>query len=260
MSRPTVRRPPRVRKLAAIAGLASLAAGLMLLPAASRSAAAVAAPGAAADRGSSGVTVHGAHLWNWANQQPLAKASTVRVSQTHSLVNELVKVSWSNFTPSINPVSQIWYTFNGSHYAVMVAQCRGLKPTGWKDCYGADQFGVASTSGPDGPMNTAYGVTGADGTGQVNIDVETRLENHFLGCDNKHPCSLVIVPGQGGQRGHCSDHSADVNGNGGTSSPVSTFTSSLSGTGACSWKDRLVVPLRFAKAPSGCPIRNARFS
>ncbi len=44
------------------------------------------------------------------------------------------------------------------------------------------------------PHNTVYGVTGLDGTGSVKFVVWTAQDNSNLGCSDKVPCSLVVVP------------------------------------------------------------------
>jgi hypothetical protein len=140
----------------------------------------------------------------------------------------------------------------------MAVECRGTSPTTWTDCYEASDHGLPLASDTSGPPNASYAVTSANGTGQLNILIETSLENSVLGCDQNHPCSLVIVPGQGGQPANCADHSGDQGfGESGTSLAFNTY---FAATGGCSWNDRIVVPLHFAPVPTGCPIRNAAFS
>jgi hypothetical protein len=144
----------------------------------------------------------------------------------------------------------------------MVAECSGIHPTAWGQCYGAGDGGVPGQFGPAGPFNTAYSVTTAGGTGTVNVNIETGLENSVLGCDQRHPCSLVVVPGQGGNqvgtKFFCNDHSADVGfGSGGTAAPGSTFSP---GSGFCSWRDRIVIPLHFSPAVTGCPLTTTKFT
>jgi ABC-type phosphate transport system substrate-binding protein len=200
------------------------------------------------------VTVQGPHMWDPANGKPFADASTVTVNQTSNLVNQMVHVSWTGFTPS----STSLYDAAATDYPVMVAECHGTNPASLTQCYGANNGGVQGASGPDGPMNTAYATTAANGTGQLDIEILTSLENQFLGCDQNHPCSLVVVPAQGGNvfvtPPQCGDHSADV---GGSAIGQLAFSTSH---GQCSWLTRIVIPLKFAPSPAACPLKNAQFS
>jgi hypothetical protein len=186
------------------------------------------------------VTVRGPHMWDPAAGRPFRQPSTVTVNQTRHLVNQVVRVSWTGFTPS----SPAFYTPTGTLYPVMVAECKGTSPASPADCYGATNGGVPGGSGPDGPYNTVYATTAPDGTGHAQIQVETYQQNPFLGCDHKHPCSVVIVPAQGGNvlasPPDCTDHSEDR-----------FFATGQFAFGtiynACSWAKRIVVPLRFAR-------------
>src|SRR5215472_8062093 len=96
----------------------------------------------------------------------------------------------------------------------MVTECKSTDPSSPADCYGAENGGVTSTSGVAGPMNDAYATTGSNGAGLTDILIFTSFENQFLGCGKTHPCSLAIVPAQGGVASvtppDCKDHSADV--------------------------------------------------
>jgi len=252
------RRSPARRAAAralALAGLALLAAGLATFAAAARPAAAARAAGAVARN--SPVTIRGARLYNGSSGL-LQQRSSVTVRQTSDLVNQTVQVSWAHFTPSQNPP----YTSN-TLYAVMVAECRGNHPVSWGQCYGASNGGVQGLFGPSGPYNAVYALTAPNGTGAIGINVETGVQNSFLGCDQHHPCSLVVVPGQGGNEivpgstFHCNDHSADAGFGGGYAGPGSTFTPA---TGFCSWRDRIVIPLHFSPVTTGCPLTSTQFT
>src|SRR5579859_6759866 len=257
------------RRALAVAGLISLSAGLLLLPAASHSAAQVTGKAAqVVTRTSTAHVTHsvtkvtGPRLWDPATQSLFKTPSQVTVSQTTNLVDQLVHVSWSVFTPSVNFAAGPYYTNTGAYYGVMAVECRGTNPTTWTDCYESSEHGLPLASGTSGPPNTSYAITSATGsatgTGQLNILIETSLENSSLGCDQNHPCSLVIVPGQGGQPSNCADHSGDQGfGESGTALAFNTF---FAATGGCSWNDRIVVPLHFAPVPTGCPQRNAAFN
>ena len=257
MNRTSSARLTVARRAMALAGLALLAAGVATLLAAARPAAA--AGTAAATVRNPPVTIQGPLLYNGSSGL-LRQRSSVTVSQTDNLVNQMVQVSWAHFTASQNPPYG-----SSSFYAVMVAECKGAHPTAWGQCYGASNGGALGASGSAGPYNTSYGLTAPNGTGAVDINVETGLENSFLGCDQRHPCSLVVVPGQGGNEignpptaFRCNDHSQDIGfGGSGFAAPSSTFTS---GSGFCSWKDRIVVPLHFSPAVTGCPLTNTQFT
>jgi hypothetical protein len=254
----------RPRRALALAGLVSLAGGLLMLPGlahpgrAAASAAAGSAPAAGATGCTgSGTTVTGPNLWDPANNKPLPDASCVTVDQTSNLVTQMVHVTWANFTPSSAQI----YGPTSVFYPVMVAECQGANPASPAGCYGATNGGVTGGSGPFGPMNTAYAVTAPDGTGQVNILIDTAEENQFLGCDQTHPCSLAVVPAQGGNifktPPDCTDHSLDEGATGGTAWGFLAFSADH---GQCSWADRIVIPLNFAPTPNVCPLKNAAFT
>jgi hypothetical protein len=250
-----------LRRALLVAGLALLGAGLATLPAGARPAAA--APAAA---GGTQVTVQGPRLYNGhtANCAPpgsclLPQRSTVTVSQAGNVTNQEIRVSWAHFTPSSLQGGQ-GYNQTNTLYAVEVAECKGTHPTQWSQCYLADNGGVAATSGPDGPSNATFTVTAPNGTGAIDIAVETKVENSLLGCDQQHPCSLVVVPGQGGNENvaantfQCNDHSQDQALS--LAGPEFTFNST---SGFCSWRDRIVIPLHFAPVDTGCPGSSPQF-
>jgi hypothetical protein len=249
--------PPafRPRRVLALAGLASLIGGLLMLPGLAHPGQAAASPavasGKAAASGCTGVT--GPPLWDPSTNKPLPNASCVTVNQTSDLVNQEVQVNWSNFTPSVNAP----YGPSSTLYPVMVAECVGTNPSSSSDCYGATNGGVTGGSGPFGPMNTAYALTAPDGTGQADIEIDTVEENQFLGCDQKHACSLVVVPAQGGDvlasPPKCSDHSQDRVFAIGQLDFGATFNT-------CSWNDRIVIPLSFAPTPNVCNFKKAAFT
>jgi ABC-type phosphate transport system substrate-binding protein len=193
-------------------------------------------------------------MWNPKASRLFATHAAVTVSQTASLVNEMVHVSWTGFTPS----SDLLYDQTSTDYPVMVAECKTARPLHLGQCYGANNGGVEGAFGPFGPMNTAYATTSRNGTGQLDIQILTQAENQFLGCTNTHECSLVIVPSQGGDTldspVRCGNHSLDTQG---TAFGEFAFSSQ---TGQCSWKQRIVVPLRFAPAPTNCAIKKADFT
>ena len=193
-------------------------------------------------------------MYNPAKHRHFAARSTVTVSQTKTLVNEMVHVSWTGFTPS----SQVLYDPTITDYPVMVVECNSAHPRRLKQCYGGDNGGVQGAFGPFGPMNTAYATTAKNSTGQLDIQILTLAENQMLGCGVRHRCSLVVMPSQGGNTlsvpPNCRDHSLDPAG-----TDLGQFAFS-SDTGSCSWAKRIVVPLTFAPAPDNCTLKKAAFA
>jgi PBP superfamily domain len=251
------------RRVLFLGGAASVAAGLLLIPATRSTAAAAHGHGLS-------VTVKGPRLFNGNANNPklLKQRSSVTVSQNRSLVNQFVRVSWKHVTGTQQPQGLSAYSPQKSLYAVMVAECKGTHPKSWNQCYGAGQGGVQGASGTDGPFNAVYGLTAPNGSGFADINVETTLENAFLGCDEHHPCSLVVVPGQGGNDVnfpsknnvfHCGDHSEDAATTFQESFGTPEFTFNAQ-TGFCSWKDRITIPLHFSAAVNGCPLRRSAFT
>jgi hypothetical protein len=188
----------------------------------------------------------------------------VSVDQTVDLTNQMVHVSWSNFTPS-------GYEGNGDQatglsngfkqslefYPVFVVECRGADPQSIDAC---NELLVGTpSSGAPGNAVESYTQAGTTtqasdcedvpndpvcGTGYTDIQIQTRLQNNVLGCDNADPCSLAVLPQWGGntyaQPANCEDHSLDLPDNGGyASTQYGDYTS-------CMWNDRVVVPLSFA--------------
>jgi hypothetical protein len=177
--------------------------------------------------------------------------SVVTVSQVSSLVNQTVRVTWAGFTPSVN----LPYTGTDTNYPVMIAECQGLRPRNISDCFGSTNAGVQGTNSAYGPMNTTYAVTAPNGTGSAYIQLLTGEQNSFLGCDVDTPCSLAIVPGDGGiPPNQCSNHSSDL---GGFALGSLEFTQDYA---QCAWNDRIVVPLHFDPLPTDCPVRNPNFN
>jgi hypothetical protein len=260
----------------ALLGISAVVAGLALLPAGQGSASTLSGhasptPTATPSKTGSpqptgkakprhkhaGTTVIGKRLYDPATQKRFKVHSSVTVSQTTHLTNQFVVVKWKHFTPSIPQTGEPdVYGQTGLTYPVMVAECNTLHVKYWSQCYGAaNTQGAVGSIGPDGPDNTAYATTLPNGTGEVEIQVLVAEQNQFLGCGIHHRCSLVIVPAQGGSSSGCSDHSEDVFF---TGFGVSDFGG---GTyAACSWRDRIVVPLSFVQAPKFCPIRNSSFT
>jgi len=265
-----------LRAALALTGVASVAAGLLLLPSAPGSLAA----SSAVARGSgvkppsgNGVTVFGPKMWDPSTRSYYPFRSTVTVSQTRDLVHQSVRVSWTGFTPTnwqgVQP-----YSPSDTLYPVMVAECKGTDPTlkHLNQCYGADYEGNSATYGTWGPYNAVYEATsdspGSVGTGEAIIDLETAVQNLALGCDSSRPCSLLVMPAQGGNK-VTSRADAYTNGpytcknhrNDGSPNLIATASNDFGGFySPCSWDARIVIPLHFAPTPSICPTNGAKLT
>src|SRR5579859_7911985 len=104
-----------LRKLVTLTGIAATATGLMVVPAAH-------AAGTTPVQARNGATtVTGPRMWlpSAAGGHLSAHPSSVTISQTTNLTNQMVTVSWTGFTPS----SSVIYDPSGTDYPVMVAEC-----------------------------------------------------------------------------------------------------------------------------------------
>jgi hypothetical protein len=214
-------------------------------------------------------TYGGDHAWdpNALNGQgaQIAAAPTVTVSQTKNLTNQMVHVSWTNFTPSITD-NGTPYERSFTQFAVGIYECRTFDPQldpisgfgGPNDsCYSIDP-GAPPTAGQ---VNSIKTFTSADGTGSADFQIETSVENNRLGCTDKQPCSLMVIPNWGGWQEpigapvNCADHSQDPGGLG----SMEAYDTKIGY--ACSWADRLIVPLSFAPTPAEfCPPASNQFA
>jgi hypothetical protein len=271
----------RALLLAGAAGAAGLVALQSMAPAAAlvrspRSHPAVTAkarPAVTAGTRNSALTVTGPRMYDPKTNSLFPQHSTVTVSQATGLVNQTIHVSWTNFTPS---QPQTPYQNTLTEYPVMVAQCPGdspgHSPAALSRC-NVGTIGLPLTNAPyGGPSNEAYNITTKNGTGGVDIGIQTSLQNQALGCDARHDCSLLILPaeggypgGQGGVGAKCSDHSADGFSFGvpGWAAAVNTFDVpdfGSSGGDTCAWAYRIVIPLHFAKTPANCGFSQPDFS
>jgi hypothetical protein len=197
------------------------------------------------------------------------------VSQTQSLTNQMVHLTFTNFTPSVIPGNKHVFAAGQTNYAVGIYECNGNEPTENGTGQGAEDGScytpAPDTVGqPDGPGNSVKTFVTADtgddgGTGSAEFQIETSEQNNFLDCNATSSCSLVVVPNWGGvqtgpvpdPKANCASHTADV----------SPFLPSAGNAvdnkilQACSWADRIVVPLSFAPTPAeNCPATGAQFN
>ncbi|HEY2296733.1 MAG TPA: hypothetical protein VGH43_03305 [Jatrophihabitans sp.] len=214
-------------------------------------------------------TVSGDHAWDPVHKRQFAAVPAVTVDQTKNLTDQVVHVGWRNFTPSSNGAGS-FFSAGNTYYAVTVLECRGTNPAHpklWKwpdfgpDCY---NFTAADANAAHGVGNQAYTLTGRNGDGESYFHVETSVENDFLRCSATQPCSIVVVPNWGGVQNpgarpgstgvDCADHSGDVG------LVFGNYALDTSIGEACSWADRIVVPLSFAPTPQNCPLRKFSFA
>jgi hypothetical protein len=206
------------------------------------------------------------------NSSPFKARSTATVSQTTELGFQMLQVSWTGFTPTAL-LGSLGYSATTVAYPVMVVECRGYHPATPNDCFGATNLGANPVLG--GPWNSAYSITNPDGTGTADIEVYTSVQNQFLSCDETHPCSLAVVPAEGGfsnggfQPLNCNEHTYDANSpnpaliSGGNAFASEDFQGPGIGadpTWECSWRKKIVIPLHFGPGLAGCPLRNADFT
>ena len=85
-----------------------------------------------------GAVVTGPRLWDPRAHKKFKYPSYAAVSLVRNLTNQVVQVSWRNFTPS----SAITYTASSTEYPVMIAECKGAHPTSPSQCFGANNGGV----------------------------------------------------------------------------------------------------------------------
>ncbi|MGW4380343.1 hypothetical protein [Kitasatospora sp. NPDC004531] len=265
----------------------TLGAAAVLLP--------LGATGVPQAQAAAGTTVPGPPRWdplNWST----GPAGSVTVTPTSGLGNQVLHVSWSGFTTTVDadfqPVPVVLNPHGNSgfdkvaRYPVRVYQCRGEDPK-ITDCYGSSlynadpakgfqqPFPAPGTTTPEFPSNMVIAATRPDGSGEADIEVWTAQQSQTLGCDPTHKCSLVIEANYGGDsigayqwpagEINCDDHSADSDGLFNTASDNVVAVENTGGSRwasgeACAWKNHVVVPLSFGPTPAACAAKNADFS
>jgi ABC-type phosphate transport system substrate-binding protein len=96
------------------------------------------------------------------------------------LVNEVVTVSWSGFTPTLS---------NGL-FGVILLQCSAA-PTSFADCFTAGAFPQVTNG------TVVQAITAADGTGSARIEVRPAAYLPSLACSNTKPCSILVYENDG---------------------------------------------------------------
>ncbi|MFJ5229037.1 hypothetical protein ACIQBJ_03960 [Kitasatospora sp. NPDC088391] len=253
-------------------------------------------PGAQPARAAAGTTVEGPARWNPADWTEGPKG-TVTLSRSTGLGNQVVHVSWTGFTPTVDlqgqPVSSVLsprtgYIDKDALYPVRIYQCRGEHPE-ITDCYGSSLYNADPAKGflqpspagglttPEFPSNMAIAATRPDGTGDADIEVWTAQQSQSLGCDPTHKCSIVVEPNYGGDpigaysypdsQINCAEHSGDADFFFNTATDATLYTNMYrtddkqywSGE-ACAWSRHVTVPLEFAPTPAACADGGAAFS
>jgi hypothetical protein len=257
------RRAPWLRLAVSVAGVISLICLQSVAPAAAR----IAGPaGTAASTGGSGVTVSGPRMWDPKTRSDYTVASSFTVSQTSNLVNQFVSVSWTSLTPSRSSDGMGGgYNFLYTLYPVQVAECAGTDPQSiTAKCDGLDDY--LQVPGDAGPTTEVDGLTGPavsatqsptqGGAGHINIQVLTAQQDYYLGCGPASPCSLVILPVDGGDAtpGHvnCANHSHDF--------PVGADMENAIENPACAWANHVTIPLYFAPGQADCKFTSPDFT
>ncbi len=276
-------------RLCAVVGALLISAGLVLLPwAAGAAPAALAgttaqhAAGSATSAshhaaGSHGAVVRGPRLWIpdlKTGDGKLNSGSSVTVSQVNDLDFQSVDVSWKGFPPTTTggvPEDEPYYSGDiaNQYYTVVVAECKGTDPTNPGECWGINSGGLQNNLNEGGLIpragsnfNTSYAATGTTGTGEVDFEVYTSVQLPQLHCGPSSPCSLVVIPDDGGNPGglgnparDCSDHSGDYEfGYEWAEDQNANQFNNASTIAPCSWDDRIVVPLHFGPLQGTCPV------
>ncbi|MEO6605424.1 MAG: hypothetical protein ABIN55_07405 [Aeromicrobium sp.] len=105
--------------------------------------------------------------------------------------------------------------------------------------------------------------TKENGTGQINFEVRSAIENESLGCSDKTPCSLVAIPIMGLS---CVDNDSECRKDGQfapgsnnfASDGVDAAVSPVFWWSASNWRNRVAVPLSFGLPPDACDVLDSR--
>lgn len=204
--------------------------------------------------------------------------STVTVEKTADLVNEVVRVSWAGFTPSVYVGIPGQFSTTTTRYPVRVYQCRGDAPESPAECYGSMIYEYPGRpepvipnyflGSPDGPHNYVETATAGDGGGSVDLEVRAMVESSTLGCNSASQCSIVVVPNYGHPTERDSGYPQfpacatiyDIT----SQTACQVYTADpeppLAGNSidaAWAWANRAVIPISFAPTDDSCPFGEA---
>jgi hypothetical protein len=120
------------------------------------------------------------------------------------------------------------------------------------------------------PPNEIAAFTDTDGTGSVQFEVRSNVENQSLGCNDKTACSIVVVPIKGLSCDAPSDDTKLIDQAcrlGGQFAPgssnfanqgVDQAVSPLLWWSESNWRNRFSIPITFGTPPSTCDIKDPR--
>jgi hypothetical protein len=118
---------------------------------------------------------------------------------------------------------------------------------------------VSSVSIP----NEVYAFTNTDGTGTFPFEVRTALENRSLGCSEKVPCTLEVIPIDGincdnPDPGAACNQIGDLGpGQVNTGQAPQDAVAPAFWASASNWERRVPVPLKFSPPPTVCTVAKA---
>lgn len=163
------------------------------------------------------------------------------------------------------------------HWLPFVAASGKTYYSGLNGCGGVPPEGVPFSNALSLPGNTTYSASSLGGKGAATFNVRTDQSNASLGCSEKVPCSLVVIPIMGiscdvdaaglpaaevpspaeldAAATRCMGTGAYAPGQ--TTNPNIRANQAVSGAlwwAASNWRNRIVFPLGFAPSTSTCDI------
>lgn len=202
----------------------------------------------------------------------------VTVDQTTGLTNQIVHVTWANFTPSFYPHNNVptaGYKFETEYYPVYIEECSGTAAEDYSAVCDALPNGDIQP-GETGTMVEDYTEAGTSklisgdcakvpsdkvcGTGFADIRVQTSVQDPNLNCAAPDQCSIAVMPDWGGNylTGKCENHKQDFPFRPGTTGILASDGANSEKPTVCATADKIVVPLDFAPTPaSACPAGNS---
>ncbi|WP_460367966.1 hypothetical protein, partial [Actinocorallia lasiicapitis] len=168
----------------------------------------------------------------------------IKLGQRTNLVNQVVRVSWTGFTPSSDN-----FLSDSTTHVVRVYQCRTADPKTIAECYGSGQYTYPDKPKngsvlPDGPTNAITALTAPSGKGFADLEIRTLTESASLGCKGENSCSVVVIPNDG------DPNRPALEGQLATQAYLDS---------AWAWANRLVLPIGFSPSAGTCALEDADF-
>ncbi|WP_109509000.1 hypothetical protein [Nocardioides speluncae] len=129
----------------------------------------------------------------------------------------------------------------------------------------------AETMPPEAAVGAAFppaevaAFSDAKGAGEVKYEVRSNVENESLGCSDKVPCSLVVIPimglscVDGADARECRQHGRFPAGSSNFANEgVDAAVSPVYWWARSNWRNRFSVPLTFALPPDACDVLDPR--